>query len=490
MRFPFINMAFAVAVSAICTLCLTGCSKKSGTNTNNNGSGGVVVTPPVTGPSDVAFYMTKGDGSALLQKQTLSLIFGTSVNNNPDITVDANQTYQSIDGFGYTFTGGTADLINGLPTANKDALLRELFSNDSTAIGVSYLRISIGASDLSASVFSYDDMPATQTDPTLTNFSLGVDTVNLIPLLKQILAINPTIKILGSPWSAPLWMKDNNSSVGGSLKPIYYDAYARYFVKYIKAMQAKGINIDAVTPQNEPLNPNNNPSMKMTDVEQATFIKNNLGPTFAANGISTKIIVWDHNCDVPSYPLTILNDPQANPYVDGSAFHLYAGDISAMTPVHNAFPNKNIYFTEQYTASSGTFAGDLAWHVRNLIIGAPRNWSRNVLEWNLASSAAYGPHTPGGCTTCKGALTIGAGTTRNVSYYIIAHASKFVKPGSTRVASNNVGSLYNVAYTTPDGKKVLIVVNDGSAYQTFNIKYNNKWVTAALDAGSVGTFVW
>ena len=228
----------------------------------------------------------------------------------------------------------------------------------------------------------------------------------------------------------------------------------------------------------------------MTAAEQATFIKNNLGPAFASASITTKIIVYDHNCDRPDYPLTILNDPAAKQFVNGSAFHLYAGDISALTQVHNAHPDKHVYFTEQSSASNSGFEGDLKWHLKNVVIGSMRNWSRTALEWNLANDPSFGPHTPGGCTTCKGALTIGGSVVRNVAYYIIAHASKFVPPGSIRINSTISGNLQNVAFKTPTGKKVLIVENDGTTAATFNIRYKEKWVTASLGGGSVGTYTW
>ncbi len=228
----------------------------------------------------------------------------------------------------------------------------------------------------------------------------------------------------------------------------------------------------------------------MTAAQQADFIKNNLGPAFQAAAIDTKIIIYDHNCDRPDYPLAVLNDAAARPFINGSAFHLYAGDISALSQVHVAHPDKHVYFTEQYTGSTGDFGGDLKWHLRNVIIGATRNWSRNALEWNLANDPSFGPHTQGGCTTCKGALTIGATITRNVAYYIIAHASKFVPAGSVRIASNIAGSLQNVAFKTPGGKKVLIVENDGNNSTTFNFRFKGKWVTTSLAAGAVGTYVW
>jgi glucosylceramidase len=457
------------------------CSRDK-TNSGNNGNTGT------TGPT-LSSWVTKGDKSALLQKQS-DVTFGTANNSFPIIEVDSSQSFQTIDGFGYALTGGSAYVINKLSAADKASLLQELFGTGSNSIGVSYLRISIGASDLNSSVFSYDDVPAGQTDVNLTQFSLAPDMTDLVPVLKQILSINPNIKILGSPWSPPVWMKDNGSSVGGSLLPQYYDVYARYFVKYIQQMQANGITITAITPQNEPLYGGNNPSMMMNAQQEATFIRDNLGPAFQSAGVSTKIIVYDHNCDRPDYPITILNDAAARTFVDGSAFHLYAGDISALSTVHNAFPEKNVYFTEQWTGANASFDGDLKWHMKNVIIGTVRNWGRVALEWNLASDASYNPHTPGGCSECKGALTIDGATSRNVSYYIVAHASKFVPPGSVRIASNIVGNLYNVAFKTPEGKKVLIVENDGTSNSSFNIKYKGQWATTALAAGSVSTYVW
>jgi len=450
-----------------------------------------VVNPPVVVTNDVDFWLTKGDQSVLLAKQTGVLGFGTANNSYANIEVNASQKYQTVDGFGYTLTGGSVDVINQLTSAKKTALLQELFGSGENSIGINYIRISIGASDLSASPFTYNDLATGSTDLDLAKFSLDKDKA-VITLLKEILAINPKILILATPWSAPLWMKDKDSFVGGRLQTQYYDVYAKYFVKYIQQMKAEGITIDAVTPQNEPLHGGNNPSMEMSALEQTNFIKNNLGPAFKAANIATKIIAYDHNCDKPDYPKTILGDPAANPFVDGSAFHLYAGDISALSNVYNAYPDKNIYFTEQWTSSTGDFGGDLKWHLKNVIIGSMRNWSRNALEWNLANNGDFGPHTTGGCNTCKGALTVTSSETfqRNVAYYIIAHASKFVPAGSIRIASNISGNLQNVAFITPTGSKVLIVENDGTGAEIFNIKFDGKWVTTSLQAGSVATYTW
>jgi len=256
-------------------------------------------------------------------------------------------------------------------------------------------------------------------------------------------------------------------------------------------MKLKGITIDAVTPQNEPLNPNNNPSLVMQAADELSFVKNFLGPAFQSSGITAKIIVYDHNCDRPDYPETILQDATAKTFVNGSAFHLYAGDISALSQVHNLYPDKQLYFTEQYTASTADFAGDLQWHVKNVIIGSMRNWSRNALEWNLANDASFGPHTIGGCTTCKGALTIsGSMVNRNVGYYIVAHASKFVPAGSVRISSTVTNVLQTAAFLTPDQKKVLIIENDDQAQDIINIRFNGKWVTTTVPAGAVCTYVW
>jgi len=464
------------------------CSKSSGGQANPTPVINNPVNPNLT--SDVSSWLTSGNKSSLLRKETAVLAFGTTANNYPVIRVDSAQKFQSVDGFGYTLTQGSAVVINQLPAAQRNTLLTEIFGNAENSIRVSYLRIGIGATDLSSTVFSYNDMPAGQTDPTLSTFSIAPDQ-QVVNLLKEILLINPSIKIMACPWSAPAWMKDNTSTIGGSILPTYYAAYAQYFVKYIQAMQAEGIRIEAITPQNEPLNPANNPSLYMTAAQQAAFIKTNLGPAFSAAGITTKIVIYDHNCDRSDYPLEILNDNAANTYVDGSAFHLYAGDISALSTVHAAHPTKNIYFTEQYTASNGDFEGDLRWHMKNVIIGSMRNWSKNALEWNLANDPSFGPHTPGGCTTCQGALTIGAGyVTKNVAWYIIAQAASFIPAGSIRIASDNMGSLYSVAFLRADGKKVLIVLNDSNAAQPFNISYKGKWVTPTLPAGSVSTYVW
>ena len=440
-----------------------------------------------------SLWLTKADRSVLFEKQKDGLTFKPANDNGFTITIDDKKTYQPIDGFGFALTGGSAMHIIRMSTDSRAALLKELFATNGNNIGVSYIRLSIGASDLNEKVFSYDDMPAGQTDPTLKHFDLGPDKQDVIPVMKQILAINPAIKILGSPWSPPAWMKTNKDTRGGRLKPEYYGAYAKYLVKYIQEMKAKGIFIDAITIQNEPLHPGNNPSLLLVAPDEGEFIKNHLGPAFKVAGIKTKIIIYDHNADRPDYPISILNDPAARKYIDGSGFHLYGGDIDALTDVHNAHPDKNLYFTEQMVVEKeNSTTIDIAWPVKRLIIGATRNWSRNVLEWNLAADPDYKPYTDrGGCPMCQGAVTIDKNSVkRNLAYYSIAHASKFVRPGSVRIASNNSDKLPNVAFKTPEGKKVLIVANTSDASQSFSIKYNGKALAATLDKGSVGTYIW
>jgi glucosylceramidase len=458
---------------------------ESGPAPDRPGDGGIILN------TDVYAWITSPMRNILFKQQTSSLDFTTIQNADPAIVVDTTVTYQTIDGFGNCLTGGSATLLNRMSSADRTTILKELFSTTGSNIGISYIRISIGASDLSDRVFSYDDMPAGQTDPNMTYFSLDPEKSDLIPVLKEILAINPSLKILGSPWSAPIWMKTNNNSVGGYLKSEYFDAYSKYFVKYIQGMKAEGINIDAITIQNEPLYGGNNPSMEMSAIDQARFIKVNLGPAFISAGLDTKIIIYDHNADQPGYPIAILNDADAAKYVDGSAFHLYGGSINALSDVHNAFPGKNLYFTEQWVGAPGNLAADLKWHVETLIIGATRNWSRNVLEWNLASDPDYKPHTAGGCSQCLGTVTLNGNTvTRNPAYYILAHSAKFVRPGSVRISTNTPDNLPNVAFKTPAGKKVLIVVNTSPAQKTYYLKFSGKAVQLSLDNGAVGTYIW
>jgi glucosylceramidase len=375
----------------------------------------------------------------------------------------------------------------------RESVLQELFGSGEKDIRISYLRLAVAASDLNAFPFSYNDLKDPRaTDPTLSQFNLSYDTLDVIPILKQILEVNPQIKLMASPWSPPTWMKDNRDTRGGSLLPEFEASYAQYLVKYIQEMAKRGFTIDALTIQNEPLHPGNNPSLLMLADQQARFIGQHLGPAFRQAGIQTKIVIYDHNADRPDYPISVLSDPIANPFIDGSAFHLYGGQIEALSEVHRAFPDKHLYFTEQWVGAPGNLEGDIAWHVKNLLIGAPRNWAKTVLEWNLSSNPELTPHTNrGGCDRCLGAITLdGDAITRNPAYYVIAHASKFVDPGSFRIGSTLPEGLPNVAFLRADGKQVLIVQNESKATKQIEIRSGNQHFKASLPAGATGTWLW
>ncbi|MCD9577251.1 RICIN domain-containing protein [Flavobacterium soyae] len=439
-----------------------------------------------TNAQTVTPFITSGDQTRLLQQQA-TVSFGTNSGTNPStVTVNAGTTYQTMDGFGYTLTEGSAEVISGMAATQQNQLLNDLY-NPNTGLNASVIRISIAASDLSNSSYSYNE---TSGDTNMNNFSLnGPDLTYLIPIIKKIQLINPNIKILATPWSAPRWMKTNGSWIGGSLQTQYYAAYARYFVKYIAAMQAQGIPIWGITPQNEPENPHNEPSMLMNSTEQKNFINQQLGPQLAAAGYGgVKIIAFDHNCNNTAYPIDVLNNSS---YVDGAAFHLYLGNISAMSTVRNS-TNKNVYFTEQYTGSGGSFGGDFGWHMQNVVIGSTNNWSKTVLEWNAANNSSLGPRTPGGCNTCLGAITVNNSTsyTKNVAYYIIGQISKYVKPGAVRIGSSSTnGSILSVGFKNPDGSTALVIYNSGGS-NTIKVVSGSSAFNYTVPGSSAVTFTW
>jgi glucosylceramidase len=436
-------------------------------------------------------WLTTADQKNLFQQQSPFLSFTDAKPKDlPELSVDSEQKYQHIEGFGFALTGGSAMLITRLPDFERQTLLKELFSPETNGIGLSFLRLTIGASDLSATCFSYNDIPKGQSDHALTHFNIAAGDSEVIPLLQEILQINPDIKIIASPWSAPEWMKTNQSFIGGKLKPDCYGVYADYLVKYVQVMRENGIVIHALTPQNEPLNAENQPSMLMEASEQTEFIKNHLGPALTAAELGTvEVFCWDHNCDVKAYPLAVLADTQARQYLSGSAWHLYAGDISTLSEVHQAYPEMKLYFTEQWVGANGQFAGDFIWHMKNVLLGSVRNWCQVVLEWNLAADPECRPHTLGGSDQCVGALTIGVEVSRNAAYYVIAHAAKFVRPGSVRIYSDDQ-TLPNAAFLTPAGFIVLIVLNDNAADCAFCIQYHGKYATANLPANAAATYIW
>jgi len=431
------------------------------------------------------------DANALLEPmQPVAFSSSSPQEALPTIEIDDSRTFQPIEGFGFALTGGSAYLLAGLPAADRAELLEELFGLTEDAVGLSCLRLSIGASDLGWRDFTYWDLEPGTVDPDLARFNLAVCDPEVIPVMQQILRINPAIKIIASPWTAPPWMKTNDSFIAGSLKPECYAAYARYFVKYVEVMRGNGIHVSAVTPQNEPHNPKNEPSMVMTAAEQAEFIKGHLGPALRKGAPETEILCWDHNCDEPDYPLAVLGDAGARAYIGGVAWHLYNGTPEAMSKVWAHYPDKKVYFTEQWVSSHDDFMGALRWHTKNVIIGTLRNWSRTALEWNLASDPEFALHTPNGAVGALGGVTIGDTIKRNPGYYLMAHAARFIRPGSVRIHSSEVDPLPNVACLTPDSRMVMVVLNDSDGARRFRVQHQGAWATLELGAGEVATLRW
>lgn len=441
---------------------------------------------PVDSSGKVSSWVTNGSQTRLLQKEAAISLQKPSDVSVPLIELDASRTFQEMDGFGAALTGSSAWLIQQKMNASqRAALFTELF-DPARGIGISYVRITAGASDFSLSDFTYQDDP-------LMPFSLEKDKADLLPALKSALAVQPSLKIMGSPWSAPAWMKTSGKLGGGKLKPESYGDFAGYLVSYIKGYQAEGVRLEALSVQNEPLHEAAYPSMRMEAGEQRDFIKNHLGPAFRKEGITTKILLYDHNWDRPDYPVTILNDAEAKQYVAGSAFHAYAGKVSAMSEVHDAHPDKGLYFTEISGGSWATNFGDnLKWNLSNIFIGTASNWSKNALLWNLALDPAAGPQNRG-CTNCRGVVTILPDGTyqRNVEYYALAHFAKFVRPGAKRIFSGaGPASIEKVAFLNTDGSRVLIALNTGAETARFAVRERNQQFSYSLEPGAVATLIW
>lgn len=466
-------------------------------NMSCDDSGGEVTGngPVKTDSTDVQVWSTSANKAALLLKDPWGINFSETGNANiPSITLNPETTFQEIDGFGAALTGSSAYVIKQyLSDEQRQSLLKQLF-DAKDGIGISVLRLTIGASDFSLEDYTYDDMPSGEDDFDLEHFSIEKDKRYIIPVLKEIVAINPDIEIMASPWSPPAWMKTSGKLGGGSLRKEAYAALAHYFVKYIRAYAEEGITISAITIQNEPQYAAGYPSMLMSAEEQADFIKNYLGPVFKEENIQTDIIIFDHNWSTPNYPKTVLSDVQANKYITGSAFHCYEGDVYEMQGVHDAYPDKALYFTE---CSGGdwapNFGDNLKWFTEKLIIGSTNNWAKSVLLWNLALNESHGP-TNNGCQDCRGVVTISSSTgsiVYNEEYYAIAHASKFVENGAKRIesVSSENALIYN-AFLNPDGSKVLLVLNKESDPFTFQVIEKGKRFTYSISAGTLTTFVW
>ncbi|MEV4639989.1 discoidin domain-containing protein [Actinoplanes sp. NPDC049548] len=437
------------------------------------------------------------------------------------ITIDPSTTYQRMDGFGASLTDSAAAVLHRLDPAARDAAMRSLF-DPRQGIGVSFLRQPIGSSDFTAASahYTYDDVPAGQTDFPLAHFSIAHDEAQILPLLRRARQLNPHLTVMGTPWSPPAWMKTSDTLMGGHLKddPRIYDAYARYLVKYVQAYARAGVPIDYLTIQNEPQNRHDGgyPGAAVPVPQEAKVIEA-LGPLLRRASPRTKILGYDHNWSThpgdvgttppgedpeTDYPYRLLASPAAK-WLAGTAYHCYSGDPSAQTALHEAYPDKGIWFTE-CSGSHGpadtpeqVFRGTLTWHARTLAIGTTRNWAKSVVNWNIALDHTGGPHL-GGCGTCTGLLTLQAdgSVTRDAEYYTIGHLAKFVKPGAVRIASTSFGTvgwngqIMDVAFRNPDGSTALVVHNENDNPRSFAVAVGDRSFEYELPGGALATFTW
>lgn len=441
----------------------------------------------------VQVWETTVDQTKLLARQPDIAWHPVKPASGPAITVDASKTFQSMVGFGAAMTDASAYVLNhDLPLAQRDALMSDLFSP--SGLHLSFTRLTIGASDFSSTDYSYDDMPQGQSDPDLSHFSLAAAETDVVPMVKAALRLNPELHIMASPWSAPGWMKTSDSLIGGGMRTDTYAPFAKYMVRYVQAMQADGIPVFALTLQNEPgYEPKDYPGELLPPEQRAHIIGGYLGPALKAAGLSTQILDYDHNWDRSESPLFALADPTANPYISGIAWHCYGGDVAAQSAVHDAYPNKDTYFTECSGGDwTGSWADSFDDQMKNLIIGATRNWAKGVLLWNLVLDENKGPHL-GGCGTCRGIVTVNSKTgavTRNLDYYALGHASRFVQSGAMRIASSEANGLDTVSFKNPDASMVLIVLNSTKTAADFTVQSGASTFSYGLPAGAAATFTW
>jgi glucosylceramidase len=444
----------------------------------------------------VQAWVTTGDQARLLAPEK-GAAFGRAAPAKVVIDVDPALRYQQMAGFGAAITDASAYLIQSrLDERQRGALMEELFGRNGDGIGLSFTRLTIGASDFSRSHYSFDDMLPGQADPGLAHFSIAPNRADVLPVVKRALAINPQLRVMASPWSAPGWMKTSDSLIQGTLKPEAFGPFAEYLRRYVDAYKAEGVPIFALTLQNEPhFEPKDYPGMRVDPAKRAAFIGGYLGPLLAQHNPDTRIFDWDHNWDEPGSPAAVLADPVAAQYVSGVAWHCYGGDVRVQAALHDARPGKDTWFTE---CSGGEWtprwADNLQYFVRTLVIGTTRGWARGVLLWNLALDEHYGPHL-GGCRDCRGVVTINSATgevTRNVEYYALAHASRFVRPGARRIwSSSGHDDLDTVAFrNADDGSVALIVANAAKQAREFSVRVGARSFRYALPAASVATFTW
>jgi glucosylceramidase len=451
--------------------------------------------PPVDAgpPPPPAAYVTTDDLSQALTETPLTT--GDQATADAVVTLDPTTTYQSILGFGASITDSSSYVMTKYLSASALQQTLEKLFDPTSGVGLDFLRQPMGASDFSSvGNFSYDD----QSDPALASFSIAQDLKATIPVLKQVLGINEQVFIMGTPWSPPAWMKNNNSMDGSGGAPgnsglatNAYTPFGQYFVKFIQAYASAGIPVGAVTPQNEPLNGTANyPGMDFDAPSELSLIAQQMGPDFKSAGLSTFIWAYDHNWDVESYPETVIGDATAGGFVEGAAFHCYGGDVSAMTTFHQHFPTKSIYMTE---CSGGDWQDDPFANTIDLEIGSMANWARAISLWKLALDENKGPQNSG-CGTCRGVITVNSQSgdvTYNADYYALGHFSKFVLPGALRVSSKSSnGDLSQVAFKNPNGRMAVVAHNTGSKALTVQVGSGASAMSVSVPANAAVTFSW
>ena len=436
-------------------------------------------------------WMTSGDRSRLLSEQPPLAFKVAEDSGRPVLSIDPEERYQEMVGFGASVTDASAWLMQTrMSPPERDKLIRELFGRENDGLGFSFTRVTVGASDFSLDHYSLADTP----DPTLAGFSTGRMQEYVFPTVRQALAVNPDLKVMASPWSAPGWMKTTGSMIQGQLKPEHYTTYADYWLRYIRSAAEQGVPTDYLSIQNEPdFEPDSYPGMRWGPEGRAEFIGRHLGPALVEADIDAKILDWDHNWDKPEQPLGVLADPVARTHVAGIAWHCYAGEVGAQSAVREAHPDKDVFFTE---CSGGNwvaaFDESFVWTMKTLIIGSTDHWARGVLMWNLALDENHGPHA-GGCGDCRGVVTIDSETgtvERNQEYYAFGHASRFVRPGARRIKSIEPENMQGVAFINPDGERVLIVLNENADAVTFDIRDGNRLAISELPGRTAATYTW
>jgi O-glycosyl hydrolase len=433
----------------------------------------------------VQWWVSSADLNAKLTPQTDLAFTEKNTGGERAIQIDERTSYQSILGLGNSLEHSTCYNLSLLPAERREKAVESLVHPEK-GIGMSLMRICIGTPDFTASPwYTYDDMPPGEKDPELKHFSIAKDREYVLPVLKLAKKVNPQLKFFASPWSPPAWMKTNDRIGGGSINPEHFGPLAEYFARFVKAYQAEGIEIHAVTIQNEPeYAPGTYPTCRWTADQQQDFIRDHLGPVFRARGLRTRIWCYDHNFNHPQFPTTILKDPVATAFVDGTAFHHYEGKPSAMTQLHEQFPVKHIYFTE-----GSTFGVRGAVEIMTLL----RNWARSYNAWvtmiNDIGKPNPGPHR---CSpTCVVLNHETLELDYRFDYYMYGQFTKFIQPGAVRVASSESSQLPpNIAFRNPDGSMILIAANPETGACELKAHWNNKAFVASLPPRAVGSFLW